>query len=118
MISESLFAQRLKQARIDRDFTQELVAGVLGIPRTAVVQIEKGERSVSTFELAKLADLYQKSISSFFELDLAVAAGDTENDKVLAMLRSSSAVGDASITVTCGDRTVVVGNASLMAVDA
>ena len=26
--------------------------------------------------------------------------------------------GDASITVTCADRTVVVGNASLMAVDA
>ena len=26
--------------------------------------------------------------------------------------------GDASITVTCGDRTAVVGNASLMAVDA
>jgi acyl dehydratase len=40
----------------------------------------------------------------------------TDGETVEATVEDAD--GDASITVTCGDRTVVVGNASLMAVDA
>ena len=68
MITQTLFAQRLKKARGDRAFSQQKVADALGIPRTAVVLIEKGERSVSTIELAKIADLFQMPISTFFEI--------------------------------------------------
>src|SRR5262249_38827640 len=44
----------------------EKVAEEIGIPRTALLQIEAGRRSLSTLELAKLANLYQMAVSDFF----------------------------------------------------
>ena len=66
-ISQEELASRLKAARTATGLTQEAVAAALGLPRTAIVQIESGNRAVSTLELAKLAALYNRSIASFFE---------------------------------------------------
>src|SRR5258706_15060779 len=57
--------RRLKNAREDRGITQEAAAAELGIPRTAVVQMEAGDRSISTPELSQLADLYARRIAEF-----------------------------------------------------
>lgn len=57
---------RLKNARINCGITQEKAAEALGVPRTAIVQIESGNRSVSTFELAMLAELYRRPVADFF----------------------------------------------------
>ena len=49
---------RLKESREMLHLTQDYVAKVIGIPRTAIVQIESGNRKVSTDELVKFSQLY------------------------------------------------------------
>jgi Zn-dependent peptidase ImmA (M78 family)/transcriptional regulator with XRE-family HTH domain len=65
-INQATLAGRLKKAREAAAITQEDVAKVLGVARTAVVQIEAGNRAVSSLELEKLARLYHRDISEFF----------------------------------------------------
>lgn len=50
--------EKLRNARLRIGITQEYVAKELGIPRTAVVQIESGTRRVTSRELALLCDIY------------------------------------------------------------
>lgn len=66
-IDQATLARRLKEARINCGITQEAAAEALGLPRTAIVQIEAGNRSVSTLELTGFARLYSRPISSFLE---------------------------------------------------
>lgn len=60
-------AKRLKNIRETLGITQEVAARAIDLPRTSLVQIEAGNRSVSTLELSKLARLYHVNISHFFE---------------------------------------------------
>lgn len=60
------FANRLRKAREDCGISQQFVADDLNLPRTAITQIEAGNRSVSTYELTKLAKLYHRAIDYFF----------------------------------------------------
>ncbi|MBK8183285.1 MAG: helix-turn-helix transcriptional regulator [Candidatus Competibacteraceae bacterium] len=59
--------------------SQQVAADSIGIPRTAVTQLEAGNRAVSTLELAQLAELYKQPVADFFseqplrEDDLLVA---------------------------------------------
>lgn len=89
-IDQSALASRLKEARLAAGLTQEQVAASLGVPRTAVVQLEAGNRAVSTLELAKLATLYSRPIASFFE----EAPASSEEDLVVALLRAAESVND------------------------
>lgn len=79
---QATLATRLKDARINCGITQEAAAEVLGLPRTAIVQIEAGNRSVSTLELTNLARLYRRPIASF--LDEA-----EEEDVLVALCRAA-----------------------------
>ena len=54
--------KRLRNARRDRGLTQEAVASELGLPRTSVVALEKGERGVRAAELVTLARLYARPL--------------------------------------------------------
>lgn len=58
---------RLRKARDNRGISQQSAAEFVGLPRTAITQIEKGNRSVSTLELTKLAKLYRYPISYFLD---------------------------------------------------
>lgn len=58
--------KKLRGARENRGLRQEEAATAMGLPRTAIVKIEAGERAVSTFELAGLANLYCRPIAEFF----------------------------------------------------
>src|SRR4051812_29048506 len=69
MIDLATLGKRLKEARTNRGITQEAAAEAIGTPRTAIVHIEAGNRSVSTMELAELAKLYARPISEFFSED-------------------------------------------------
>ncbi len=55
--------ERLQQARKARRKTQQEVADYLGVARTTVVAIEKGERRVQPTELVRLASLYGRQVS-------------------------------------------------------
>lgn len=56
---------RLQDARKARGFTQQEVADHLGVARTTITAIEKGERRVQPPELIRLASLYGRSIGEF-----------------------------------------------------
>jgi transcriptional regulator with XRE-family HTH domain len=64
-VDHRLLATRLREAREYLELSQEEVARVLGVPRSAVSMIENGQRQVGALELKKLAKLYQRSIEYF-----------------------------------------------------
>ena len=53
----------MQDARRSAGFTQEDAAKALGMARTTIVAIEKGERRVSPHELIELAKQYRRSVS-------------------------------------------------------
>ena len=66
--------ERLRRAREALGFTQSVVAEQLGLPRTAVTQLEAGQRRVSGYELERLARLYGRKVEEFFLEDFAPEA--------------------------------------------
>lgn len=85
--------RRLSEARSSADLTQEQVADDLGLPRTAIVQIEAGRRAVSTLELASMARLYRRPVADFFDETLA-----TDEDPLVALGRISDDLRDHPAT--------------------
>lgn len=83
-------AAKLKNARKNANLTQDQVAQSLSLQRTAIVQIEAGNRAVSTLELTKFAQLYGCSISSFFSDD----SSENEEDALVAIFRAAETEGD------------------------
>jgi transcriptional regulator with XRE-family HTH domain len=60
-----LLGERLRDARKYLGLKQEDVAAYLKIPRTALVDIESGQRRVEAIELTRLAKLYKQPVSYF-----------------------------------------------------
>jgi len=58
---------RLKKARLDIGFSQQVVADRIGKPQSYVAKIEAGERRIDVAEIKKLATIYKKEISYFYE---------------------------------------------------
>lgn len=71
---------RLRAARDRRGLSQQAVADALGLPRTAITNIETGARAVSTLEITKLADLYGQAPAYF------LAANEEEDEDVFVVL--------------------------------
>jgi transcriptional regulator with XRE-family HTH domain len=57
--------ERLKQAREYLGLSQDDVAKHLGVPRTALTNMESGQRRVEALELQQLAELYRHPITFF-----------------------------------------------------
>lgn len=62
-IDPRTLGMRLQEARKARQLTQQQAADMLGVARTTVVAIEKGERRLQPVELVRLADLYGREVS-------------------------------------------------------
>src|SRR6185295_11051753 len=58
-------AERLREAREYLGFSQEEVANFLGVARSALSNIENGQRKVDALELKKLAQLYKRRVGYF-----------------------------------------------------
>lgn len=65
--------ERLRQAREYLGLKQKDVSDYIGIPRTALGDIEAGQRRVDAIELNKLAKLYKQPVSYFTGEDAAAA---------------------------------------------
>ncbi|MFN7172707.1 MAG: helix-turn-helix domain-containing protein, partial [Fimbriimonadaceae bacterium] len=76
-------ARRLKKARESANLTQEEAAKRIEVSRVTLTQIEGGQRNVSSLELARLAKLYQRSLSSLLE------ESGSEEEPLEALLRAS-----------------------------
>src|SRR5436189_224844 len=61
----TILGVRLREAREYLGFSQEEVANFLGISRSALSNIETGQRKVDALELKKLAGLYKRPASYF-----------------------------------------------------
>lgn len=57
--------ERLRQAREYLGFSQEEVAKYLNVSRSALSNIETGQRKVDALELKKLASLYKRPVTHF-----------------------------------------------------
>ena len=57
--------ERLREARKYLGLKQEEVATYLKIPRTALTDIENGQRRVEAIELTRLAKLYRQPVAFF-----------------------------------------------------
>lgn len=67
--------RRLREAREACGISQQAAALAIGAPRTAISQIESGNRAVTTLELTRLARRYRVPIGRFFD-DEELDAGD------------------------------------------
>ncbi len=72
-MDQATIGRRLKEGRTNCGLTQEAAAEAIGLPRTAVVNIEAGKRAISTLELSKFAKLYHRPVTFFFEADDATS---------------------------------------------
>lgn len=66
--------ERLRESRKYLGLKQEEVASYLKIPRTALTDIENGQRRVEALELTRLARLYRQPVSYFTGEDEASAS--------------------------------------------
>jgi len=57
--------ERLREAREYLGFSQDEVATFLGVSRSALSNIETGQRKVDALELKKLAGLYKRPVTFF-----------------------------------------------------
>lgn len=64
---------RLREARRAAGLTQEVAADELGVARTTLLAIEKGERRIQPPELVRLAGMYRRSINELLRPGKAVA---------------------------------------------
>lgn len=74
---------RLKEIREYLGISQQNVAAATGIPRSAVSDIERGQRKVDSLELRKLSKLYRYPVSYL----LGEAADDESVEPVSALAR-------------------------------
>ncbi len=54
MIDQKQIGEKVKALRLSKDCSQQELANVLLLPRTAVTKIEAGERALSSSELIQL----------------------------------------------------------------
>jgi len=78
--------ERLREAREYLGFSQEEVSTYLGIARSALSNIETGQRKVDALELKKLAHLYKRPVSHFTGSEV-----ETPIDKDVAHLARKAA---------------------------
>ena len=71
--NRQVLGERLKEAREYVGLKQDDVAKTLGIPRTALSNIEAGTRKVDAIELARMAKLYQRPVAWFTGEDASAA---------------------------------------------
>jgi Zn-dependent peptidase ImmA (M78 family)/DNA-binding XRE family transcriptional regulator len=67
-----ILGARLQDARRARGLTQQAVADLLGIARTTLVAMEKGERRVLPDELIRLAEIYARPVSELVARQVVV----------------------------------------------
>ena len=65
---------RLREARAASGWTQEKAADRIGVARTTMTAIEKGERRIRPVELTELAALYGRKLSNLLRRGAAVGA--------------------------------------------
>src|ERR1700716_4228889 len=83
-IERRKLGEKLRRAREYVGFSQDEVASLLKLSRTAVTNIESGQRKVEALELKRLADLYRRPVDHFTSDDDDVSASLPSDVTILA----------------------------------
>jgi transcriptional regulator with XRE-family HTH domain len=70
MINEFLlseFGDRIKQLRLQKNFSQEKLSFITGFHRTYIGMIERGERNISLTNMAVFAKVFELNISELLD---------------------------------------------------
>lgn len=87
-ITQQELGRRLRIAREASSLTQDLVGEQIDLSRSAVAQIELGNRAVSSLELDRFARLYGRDIRDFLAPEFA------EDNSLLALFRANQDLTD------------------------
>lgn len=61
------FGKQVKKLRLDKKLSQEAFAEVVGVHRTYIGMIERGEKNITLENIAKLANAFNIPISELFK---------------------------------------------------
>ena len=86
--------EKLREAREYLGLSRDEVAKHLGVPRTALTNLEAGQRGVDALELKRLADLYRQPVSHFTGSEDDAAAALPSDVAHLARTAASLSVKD------------------------
>jgi len=92
-ITRHKLAERIRAAREACGLTQKELAEHLGFSRPTVVQIEAGNRAVSSIELDKIAYLFGRDIREF------IAESFDEEDALAVLFRAQPAVAEQLVVM-------------------
>lgn len=106
-ITQHELGRRIRAAREASGLTQEKLAQRIGLSRTAVVQIEAGNRSVSSLELDAVARVLGRDMREFLADDF------TETDVLSALFRADPAVQNDPAVVEALETCVTVAREHL-----
>ncbi len=62
------FGEKIKKLRLEKSWTQEVLAEKTGFHRTYIGMIERGERNLSLKNIETFADTFEMKISELLEL--------------------------------------------------
>jgi Zn-dependent peptidase ImmA (M78 family)/DNA-binding XRE family transcriptional regulator len=89
-IDPAVIGERLADARRARGLTQQQAAEMIGVARTTITAMEKGERRPRAGELVRLAQHYGRQVQEFVRAEAAVPQPD-----FVVQFRTQSAVDNA-----------------------
>ncbi|MET1176947.1 helix-turn-helix transcriptional regulator [Peribacillus simplex] len=93
--ANNVLTKRLQELRINHNLTQEQVANILGVTRTAYNMYEQGKRQMDYNALVKLAEHYNVSLDYLFQrTDVPFLNETMEEDELDFMLQSLSLYRD------------------------
>jgi len=88
-------AGRLREAREFANLSQAFVSEQTGISRSAISEMERGQRKVESLELKRLAALYRMPIEYFLSADDPERAAAPEDPTVQALARATTDMTEA-----------------------
>ncbi|OGG07143.1 hypothetical protein A2872_04655 [Candidatus Gottesmanbacteria bacterium RIFCSPHIGHO2_01_FULL_42_12] len=96
-------AERIKERRLARGISQEVVASELGISRPSYIAIEQGSKELTLSQLEKLANVLRTSVSDLQYEVYNLAGDETKSKKYLQIILNCLKFGadkDGKITKT------------------
>ena len=67
MLTPKKLGKKIKEIRKKLGYSQDFIAGELGINRQAVISFESGIRKIDSFELFKIAKFFNVSVGGLLE---------------------------------------------------
>lgn len=103
-INQTELGRRIRAAREACGLTQDQLAQQCGLPRVAVVQIEQGNRAVSSLELDRIAFALGRDIRDFF------AEQFSDQDALVALFRLDPQIANRADVVEALRQCLVLGH--------